>query len=134
MTNRISGYTFVHKKIFAPLELQTAPSLLRTSFHHCRDVLTMPTHRYRYKAKRLYGVHGVIRRVALNDVGAHMAHVRRVTLFSIIAWAHSLHTANNMWVHTWRVANRGQSTKVYTPLPLHWKATTEPSPKIQRMV
>ena len=53
--DRICGYTYICKKILAPLVLQPALFLVRTSLHHCQHVRTMPTHGYSYEAKRLHG-------------------------------------------------------------------------------
>ena len=69
--DRIHSYTYVRKKILAPLVLQPAPSLVCTSLHHCQHVRTMPTHGYSYEATAAWEVE---LRVALFNqcVGAHV--------------------------------------------------------------
>ena len=74
LTNyRIHGYTYARKKILAPLVLQPAPSLVRTSLHHCRRVRTMPTHGYSYETTAAWGAELQSGTLFNQCVGAHVA-------------------------------------------------------------
>ena len=70
---RIHEYTYVRKKILAPLVLQPAPSLVRTSLRHCRYVWTTPTNGYSYGATAAWGVETSARSAQINA----WAHTRR---------------------------------------------------------